>query len=74
MRIKHQFFDDPDVKESIMSHIQATGKNEQFKYDRIVAESTLYHDWCEESANMKHQSSVNLVKGSSLARNNYSEQ
>ncbi|MCB0368693.1 MAG: hypothetical protein KDD45_04410 [Bdellovibrionales bacterium] len=25
-KLRHQFLDDPDVKESIMSHIQAVGK------------------------------------------------
>lgn len=57
-----------------MSHIHALGKPEQFKYDR-VAQSTLYHDWAEDSGGLKHQHSVTLVKSSNYqGRNNYSEQ
>jgi hypothetical protein len=50
-RLKQLFFDDPDVKDSILSHIQAAKRVETYKYDRdkVVAESTLYHDWAEDS-------------------------
>lgn len=36
-RLMTQFFGDPDVKESIISHIQAHGKSDQKKFDKIVA-------------------------------------
>lgn len=36
-RLMTQFFGDPDVKESIISHIQATGNFDQKKFDKIVA-------------------------------------
>ena len=75
-RLRTQFLGDPDVKESIMSHIQATGKTDQLKFDKIVAESTLYNcDWGEESAGLKqHQNSMTIMKGNSQQRNHYSEQ
>jgi hypothetical protein len=37
-----------------------------------LAESTIYHDWAEDS-HLKHQHSVNLAKGSAYqTRNHYS--
>lgn len=75
-KLRQQFFNDPDVKESILSHIQAVGRMDQFKFDRdrVVAESTLYPDFNEDFANLKHQNSMTILKGSSQQRNHYSEQ
>jgi len=38
----------------------------------VVAASTLYHDWAEDSVANKHQNSVTLIKNSSQQRNHYS--
>jgi len=72
VRLKQQFFDDPDVKESILSYIQTAGNKDQFRFDRVVAASTLYHDWAEDSVANKNQNSVTLIKNSSQQRNHYS--
>ena len=57
------------MKESLLSHIQTHGKIDK----KIIAESNLYNDWCDESSGLKPSQQSLLVKNSQQ-RNHYSEQ
>lgn len=70
-----QFFGDPEVKESIISHMLAAKRSQAYKFDKVVAESNLYkEDWGEETEGMKHHISAINMRGNSTQKYQFSEQ
>lgn len=66
-RLKEQFLEDPDVKQSLMKHINSIQRMEMVqepqtaKYDR-VGESTLYHPPLDEEAFREQSALATIVR------------